>query len=70
MTDKEVASVRKAILDEMARRKLTTYQLWKMVEDSMSKPTVYDFLSGEKALTSDNLDQILHALDLRVARRR
>jgi hypothetical protein len=70
VADKKYQRIREAVSVEMERQKLTTYQLWKLVEKSMSKPTVYDFIAGEKNITSDKLDDILKALKLRICRDR
>lgn len=62
--------IQKTVVAELSRRKWTTYQLWKAVEGTVNKQTVYDFIAGKIAVRSDQLGYILEALGLEVRRKR
>jgi predicted transcriptional regulator len=65
---KSPTTIRDTIKAEMARRGLTTYAVWKLVAEHLTKTTVYNYLNGEAELTTANLEHILRALDLSVSR--
>lgn len=67
----DLMDIQKLVAVELERRKWTTYQLWKAVEQrGVHKQTVYDFIAGKTAIRSDQLGHLLEALSLEVRRKR
>jgi hypothetical protein len=63
-------SIRDTINAELKRRGWTKYKLWMAVkDDGISKPTLYDFLNGDRNITSEKLEQVLKALNLTISSR-
>ncbi len=68
-----VTTIRKAILREVKRRKLSGYRLAKMVEGrtpNVSMRVVQAYLSGESDLTADRLSVLCDVLDLELRPKR
>lgn len=51
---------------ELKRQGLTTYALWKRVEDEVAKTSVFQFMNGNTDMKSDLLGHLLDALDLTI----
>jgi hypothetical protein len=59
--------IRSAILNELGRRQMTRYELWKTAHQScptLPQSAVYEFLRGFRQIGLGYLDALLAALDL------
>ena len=61
-------TVKKAIEDELERRRWSRYRLAKELEGQLPARTVYAYLSGERDLSSGRASLILKALGLKIGR--
>lgn len=59
-------TIRAAIARRAKDRKLTTYQVAKLVEGTISQSQVYRYLSGETDVSTEAADAMLAALGLRI----
>lgn len=76
MLTRTMPNLRQQVLDEMERRKMTTYALVKALKgqrengDDVPAQTVYEFLRGETAINSGDLGLICDVLKLELRRKR
>lgn len=59
-------TIRAAIARRAKDRKLTTYQVAKLVEGTISQSQVYRYLSGETDVSTEAADALLVALNLKI----
>ena len=60
------ADIRKAIIEEMGRRKMSTNVLAALVAGTVHRSHVYDFVAGRKELTTQKANFLLGALGLEI----
>ena len=76
MLTRTMPNLRQSVLDEMERRKMTTYALVKALRGKrenggdVPSQTVYEFLRGETHINSADLGLICDALGLELRRKR
>lgn len=61
------ADIRRAIIEEMERRKMSTNALAILVSGKVHRSHVYDFVAGRKELTTQKANFLLSALGLEIA---
>ena len=64
----DVAKSRRAIIEEMVRRKMSTNALAVLVARKVHRSHVYDFIGGQKELTTERANYLLTALGLEINR--
>ena len=60
------ANIRRAIIEEMERRKMNTNALAILVAAKVHRSHVYDFVAGRKELTTQKANFLLSALGLEI----
>ncbi len=59
-------NIRRAIIEELERRDMSTNALAVLVAGKVHRSHVYDFVSGRKELTTDKANHLLNALGLEI----
>ena len=59
-------NIRRAIIKEMERRKMSTNALAVLVAGKVHRSHVYDFIGGQKELTTEKANYLLDALGLEI----
>ncbi len=62
------ANIRRAIIEEMRRRNMSTNALAALVAGRVHRSHVYDFVGGRKELTTEKANHLLNALGLEIIR--
>ena len=62
------ANIRRAIIEEMERRKMNANALAVLVAGKVHRSHVYDFIAGRKELTTEKANYLLTALELEIIR--
>ena len=62
------ANIRRAIIEEMERRDMSTNALAVLVAGKVHRSHVYDFIGGRKELTTEKANDLLNALGLEIIR--
>jgi|GEM_PF-5808936 len=62
------ANIRRAIIEEMEQRKMSTNALAVLVARKVHRSHVYDFIGGQKELTTEKANYLLNALGLEIIR--
>lgn len=60
------ANIRRDIIAEIKRRKITTNQLAVLVSGRIHRSHIYDYIAGRKDLTTEKANYILMALGLKI----
>jgi hypothetical protein len=66
---KPPSPIRDALLNELGRREMTRYQLWKRAREhckTLSESAVYEFLRGQRAISIHYCEAMLKAMDMGV----
>ncbi len=61
-------NIRRAIIEEMERRNMSTNALTVLVAGKVHRSHVYDFIGGQKQLTTEKANHLLNALGLEIVR--
>jgi hypothetical protein len=68
----ERSAVRSAILNEIEKRNITRYQLWKRAQahcPTLTESAVYEFLRGDRQIGLPYAEALMEAVDLTIARK-
>lgn len=63
-----MVNIRRAIIEELERRNMSTNALALLVAGKVHRSHVYDFVSGRKELTTEKANALLGALGLEIVR--
>jgi hypothetical protein len=65
--------IRRAVLEQLGRRKMTRYQLWKTAKEhcaTLSESAVYEFLRGQRDVQTQYAEALMAAVGLELVHKR